>query len=172
MRHIIGTVVDVQRLTSTSNGNPRADVTIEHVNGTRDTYRTMSDASLTYGIDESAYADRVHVFELTDAGRLRAVNADVTSAYHRLTRDFPRGATVHTITTRGGGSDRVRVLWSDGDVIDDVSFPVAALTTYRPDRTRSGVIVPGTGAESAVQLVRTLARKLYGDAGALSQRSI
>ena len=65
---VTGKVVATKRVGTSTMGNPTFMVTLD--NG--EMYRTMSNTSLAYAIENPEYRDRVHVFTLTKAGRIRS----------------------------------------------------------------------------------------------------
>lgn len=176
MSTILGKVTNVKWLTTSSNGNPQGDVTLERVDGTTGTYRTMSDASIAYDVENPIYADSVHAFALTDAGRIRGEDVYATSAYNRLASSFPRGSTVHTAVTHvssSGMSRHIMVLGVDaGRDIDNVSAAVARILGWKTNRAGDAIVVSGAGMDMGFHTVYTLAHRLYGDASALANQHV
>lgn len=64
---VTGRVVGTEYASTSYYGNPAYWVTLD--NG--ETYRTMDNSSLAYGIQNPEYRDEPHVFTLTRAGRIR-----------------------------------------------------------------------------------------------------
>jgi subtilisin family serine protease len=114
--------------------------------------RFSHDAADAYGADNPERVSNYHAYELTDAGRIWRIDRDATAAYHYLTGR----ANLYTLTT--GSTVRFLVGGASGHVSDvsDVSWAVAALTPYRFNRTRGGVIVPGVGVDPGTHAASTL----------------
>lgn len=72
-RSVVGTVIGVKRVGTSSMGNPTYDVTLSTPTegyGGEATFRTSSDSGLAYAITNKGYRDEPHIFGLTKAGRL------------------------------------------------------------------------------------------------------
>lgn len=65
---VTGKVVSVKYAGASHYGNPAYFVTLDN----DETYRTMSDAMISYAIENPEYRDEPHVFTLTRAGRIRS----------------------------------------------------------------------------------------------------
>lgn len=65
---ITGKVIATEYASTSYLGNPAYWVTLD--NG--ETYRTMDNAGLAYGITNPEYREDAHVFTLTRAGRIRS----------------------------------------------------------------------------------------------------
>ncbi len=70
---ITGRVVKTERATTSYYGNPAFYVTIETADGERSTFRTSTDASIAYAIENSEYRAQPHTFKLTRAWRIYGV---------------------------------------------------------------------------------------------------
>lgn len=68
MHTVTGRVIAAKRVGTSAYGNPAYMVTLD--NG--ETYRTMDNAGIAYGITNPEYRDTAHVFTLTRAGRIRS----------------------------------------------------------------------------------------------------
>jgi hypothetical protein len=93
----------------------------------------------------------------------------------RLRVLFPVGSTVHTVianVTSSGMGRTIKVLAIGPDGISNVSHDVARVLGWRVDTDRAGVYVQGCGMDMAFHLVYTLARVLYDDGYALTQRHV
>ena len=66
---ITGVVTSTKRIGQSRNGNPSFDVTLYDGVSTA-TYRTASDAALSYAIENSEYQGAPHTFSLDGDGRL------------------------------------------------------------------------------------------------------
>lgn len=65
---VTGRVTATKHASTSMYGNPAYCVTLD--NG--ETYRTMDNAMLAYGITNPEYREQPHVFTLTRAGRIRS----------------------------------------------------------------------------------------------------
>ena len=75
---VVGIVIDTKRVGTSQMGNPTYDVTLstptEPYPG-QAVFRTSSDSSLAYAIQNAEYRDTPHIFGLTRAGRLNGYSA-------------------------------------------------------------------------------------------------
>lgn len=68
---IIARVAQTQRAGTSNYGNPAYLVTLMQKDGTISTHRTMSNAMVSYGINNPEYRDEPHEWHLTAAGRIK-----------------------------------------------------------------------------------------------------
>lgn len=71
MSTIIARVGNTQRAGVSAYGNPAYMVALVQEDGTVTIHRTMSNAAVSYGINNSEYRDELHEWYLTPAGRIR-----------------------------------------------------------------------------------------------------
>jgi hypothetical protein len=179
IKHIYGTIVDYETVGTTVNGNPIVDVSVESAHGDPEVRRVSHDSALAYDVRNHREEGAPRAYVLTGAGRVSHEDMDVTNAYQRLYRAFPRGARVTTIVTHvsaSGMSRRFRVLAArssrtEGAWIDDVTLSVARVIGWKAT-DRGELVVSGAGMDMGFHAVYTLASRLYGDGYALNHRGI
>lgn len=90
---------------------------------------------------------------------------------------FPEGSTVYTVirhTSQSGMQRAIQILAVDktyGDIVD-VSHYVAEAGLFSRHPKHPGLKVNGAGMDMAYHVAYTLARTLYGDGYALTQRAL
>lgn len=68
---IIARVGGTQRAGVSNYGNPAFTVALVQEDGTVTLHRTMSNAAVSYGINNPEYRDELHEWHLTPAGRIK-----------------------------------------------------------------------------------------------------